>query len=174
MEEWKVITEYPNYMISNTGKVYSKINNIVLKPKIDRYGYYVVTLRKDNKNKSVTIHRLVANYFLDKVEGKDVVNHLDSNKLNNNVNNLEWTTVSGNTKHCFINNETFKKQVLANAVKGIETNKKKVKVFLNDIYLDSYDSIITTSKKLNINKKTIYNSIHKGMKNRKGYSFILC
>lgn len=94
--------------------------------------------------------------------------------LNNNVSNLEWTTVSGNTKHCYNNNLKFRNQVLTNAKKGTETVKKKIKVYLNGDYLNTYESMIEASKKLNINKKTIYNSVNKNMNNRKGYSFILC
>ena len=102
--------------MSNQGKVFSIRSNIILKPKINKDGYYEVNLYK-GKNNHRTVHRLVALHFVEMKEGCNVVNHLDSNKLNNNSNNLEWTTVSGNTKHCFQNNEKFRKQVLGNLEK---------------------------------------------------------
>lgn len=64
------------------------------------------------------VHRLVALYFCEKHEGCNVVNHIDSDKTNNHASNLEWTTISGNTKHCFENNPVFRKQVLDNSIKA--------------------------------------------------------
>lgn len=73
----------------------------LLKFKIDKYGYFTVCLRKDNKNHYFTVHRLVANNFLLNPESKPTVNHIDGDKLNNNVSNLEFATVSENTKHAY-------------------------------------------------------------------------
>lgn len=76
----------------------------LLTPKIDRYGYQVVHLRKLGiVNIHTTIHRLVAEAFIDNPEIKPTVNHKDCNKINNNVENLEWATHSENTKHAFDN-----------------------------------------------------------------------
>lgn len=163
------------YKVSNDGRVFSVKRNKILKPKVTKDGYFEVCLFNSHNNSRCykRVHRLVAETFIEHKQDCNVVNHLDSNKLNNNVENLEWTTISGNTKHCFINNERFKKQVLNNAFNGKETNKKSIKVFLNGIYINTYESITIASKALNINKKTIYNSIFKGMKNRKGYNFCL-
>ena len=101
------------YLISNTCKVFSVRRKIELKPNTNKYGYYEVCLY-NNKNYHKRIHRLVAEHFLEAKEGCNIVNHLDRNKKNNNKSNLEWTTVSGNTKHCFENNEKFRKQVMGN------------------------------------------------------------
>lgn len=174
MEKWKEIDGYPNYLISNTGKVYTKNRNKILSPKIDRYGYYVVGLCKNNKVKHFTIHRLVATAFIPLVDNCNVVNHIDSNKQNNNVDNLEWTTVSGNTKHCFNTNKHFRKQVLSNAKKGTETHSRKIAVYLNGVLVGRYNSKIETAKSLKISEKTIYNSLRNKNSNRKGYKFVLC
>ena len=64
----------------------------VLKPKVDRYGYKVVTLSKNGKRKSYLVHRLVAMAFIDNPLQKETVNHIDGNKLNNSAENLEWAT----------------------------------------------------------------------------------
>ena len=174
MEQWKEIYGYPNYLISNTGKVYTKNRDKLLVPKVDKYGYYAVGLCKNNKVKHFTIHRLVALAFVPLVDNCNVVNHKDGNKQNNNVNNLEWTTISGNTKHCFNTNKAFRKQVLDNAKKGTETHKKGVAVYLNGILVGRYNSIIETAKSLKISVKTIYNGLHNKYDNKKGYKFVLC
>lgn len=174
MEQWKEINGYPNYLVSNTGKVYTKNRNKLLSPKVDRYGYYAVGLCKDNKVKHFTVHRLVAMAFIPLLDNCNVVNHKDGNKLNNDVNNLEWTTVSGNTKHCFNTNQEFRNQVLTNAKKGAETTSKSIAVYLGDVFVGRYNSIIETANSLKINKKTIYNTLHGKYNNRKGYKFVLC
>ena len=174
MEQWKEIYGYPNYLISDKGKVYTKNRNKLLVPKVDRYGYYVVGLCKNNKVKHFTIHRLVAMAFLPIVDNCNVVNHIDGNKQNNNAYNLEWTTVSGNTKHCFNTNKQFREQVLNNAKQGTETHSKRIAVYLNGVLIGRYNSIIETAKSLKISKKTIYNNLHNKYNNRDGYKFVLC
>jgi predicted transcriptional regulator YheO len=174
MEQWKAISGYPNYLISNTGKVYTKNRGKLLSPKVDRYGYYAVGLCKNNKVKHFTIHRLVATAFLPLVDNCNVVNHKDGNKQNNNADNLEWTTVSGNTKHCFNTNKEFKTQVLNNAKRGAETKSKSIAVYLAGVFVGRYNSIIETANSLKINRKTVYNALHSKYSNRKGYKFTLC
>lgn len=156
MQEWKNINDFKDlYKVSNDGKIYSVRKNKLLKPKINKYGYYEVCLFKDNKRYYRTIHRLVAETFISNANNYSVVNHLDSNKLNNNVFNLEWTTVSGNTKHCYENNKKFREQVLNNAKKG--TEKRKNKVVIKGIM---FNSQVEASKYFKVSIKTIYNWLH--------------
>lgn len=96
-EIWKDIKGYEGlYQVSNLGKVKSlsdKSNHkedIILKPIIDKYGYYRVHLYKNAKLKTKLIHRLVAETFIDNSKKLPCVNHIDENKLNNRTNNLEW------------------------------------------------------------------------------------
>ena len=71
-----------------------------MKPKISKDGYYTIGLRtNDNVKKFFRVHRLVATMFIDNPLNKDIVNHIDGNKLNNNINNLEWVTPAENTQH---------------------------------------------------------------------------
>ena len=71
-----------------------------LKPNLNRKGYKQVFLGKgDNKHATIRVHRLVALAFIPNPENKPQVNHIDCNKLNNNVDNLEWVTNSENHKH---------------------------------------------------------------------------
>lgn len=82
-----------DYQISNLGRVKSlkKPNSIILKPGLNKPGYKFVILTKHGVQTNHMIHRLVALHFLPQSD-KTVVNHLDENKLNNCVDNLEWCT----------------------------------------------------------------------------------
>ena len=100
MEEiWKTIKGFENYKVSNTGKVYSLAKNKVMKPWIISSGYYAVYLIDREVSKQMLVHRLVALNFIDNPLNKPQVNHIDGDKLNNNVDNLEWTTASENINH---------------------------------------------------------------------------
>nr|MBQ4455310.1 HNH endonuclease [Clostridia bacterium] len=97
-ECWKQIAGYEGlYEVSNTGKV--RRNGVELKPAVASHGYYMVNLSKDGKEKSYTIHRLVAEAFISNPEGLPCVNHKDEQKLNNDVSNLEWCTVCYNNRY---------------------------------------------------------------------------
>lgn len=71
----------------------------VLKPGIDQYGYERVVLTKNGKRKSFCVHRLVATTYLENPENKPTVNHIDGDKTNNHILNLEWATQSEQKKH---------------------------------------------------------------------------
>jgi hypothetical protein len=103
MQIWKDIPEYNGiYKISNTGEVKSHSDKgiRILKPDLAK-GYLRVTLSKNNSQKRFMIHRLVAESFLPKINNKKYVNHIDGNKLNNDISNLEWCTASENEKHSY-------------------------------------------------------------------------
>lgn len=89
-----------DYFITSAGEVvsYKKNSFRILKPDI-RKGYYCVTLCKDNKTKKHPVHRLLAKYFISNPDGKEFVNHIDSDKLNNKLENLEWVTQKENHEH---------------------------------------------------------------------------
>jgi len=90
------------YQISNTGKIKSfynrNKNKIFLTPRI-LGGYYSVTLWKNKKPSHKSVARLIAGAFLDNKNNLPQVNHIDGNKLNNNIKNLEWCTPAYNTQH---------------------------------------------------------------------------
>lgn len=99
MEELKLIRD--NYWATKDGRIYSTKRNRYLKQRVGPRGYMMVNLSIDGKCKTFTVHRLIASTFIPNPNGFDTVNHKDGNKTNNNVNNLEWTTSSGNTIHAF-------------------------------------------------------------------------
>jgi hypothetical protein len=96
----KRMSEYPNYIITNEGKVYNSQTQRYLSLKTHVNGYAGVALsRYDNKRTNFNVHRLVALLFIDNPNNCPEVNHIDFNKTNNNVANLEWVTKSENSKH---------------------------------------------------------------------------
>lgn len=86
------------YSISTFGRVYSHLTSKYLKPKIDNKGYLSVHLR-GSKESHPTLHRLVAYHFIKNELGKETVNHIDGNKKNNHVTNLEWSSHSEQINH---------------------------------------------------------------------------
>ena len=96
-EEWKDISDYENYEVSNLGNIRNKKTRRVLKS-YNKGGYAVVGLSK-TKGKIFPVHRLVCQAFIPNPENKPQVNHIDKNGLNNNVTNLEWNSVLENNIH---------------------------------------------------------------------------
>lgn len=94
----KLIKDYENYWIYDTGEVYSETTKQFLRGSIGEHGYKYYRLSKNNKKKMFYGHRLVAEAFLDNPNNLPVVNHIDGNKLNNNLDNLEWVSYTDNTK----------------------------------------------------------------------------
>jgi hypothetical protein len=102
MEVWKTVTELgENYEVSSTGKVRRvKSQRVhILTPIANHRGYLRVCMSFRNKNYARSVHRLVADAFLEKKGNGNVVNHIDGNKLNNNYENLEWTSQQKNHLH---------------------------------------------------------------------------
>jgi hypothetical protein len=97
MEEFRTITNYGNYMVSNYGNIKNKVGKL-LKIRLNN-GYNRVRLYNNDGPKNKLVHRLVCEHFLDLINDKYQVNHKDGNRLNNNVNNLEWCTHQENQKH---------------------------------------------------------------------------
>lgn len=101
-ERWKTIDDRPKYEVSDTGLVRNRKTGKVLSPDLYKNkGYEFVGLCGENDRKMKFVHRLVAEAFIENPYGKEEVNHIDGNKRNNNVDNLEWVTRSENVKHAY-------------------------------------------------------------------------
>ena len=168
IEIWKDIKGYEGlYQVSNIGNVRSlmfrnnKIKKKRNKPLLMKYskrsGYYIVNLRKNSIRKSHQVHRLVAEAFLKKEKNKDIVNHKDFNRLNNNVNNLEWCTQKENVNWSI---EKLK-------------HSKKFKNKLNEQYIRKKGNIyeLTLKKKYIGTYKTFEEALRKKKKIIKGDSY---
>ena len=116
-EVWKKIHPFTEYSVSNLGRVRNDVTGTIRKlqkvGKESKSGnsYLAVVLH----NKHLKIHRLVAEAFIPNPEGKPQVNHIDGNKENNRVDNLEWCTNRENVLHSFkINKERVEHHTEAN------------------------------------------------------------
>lgn len=93
---------YKHLLISEQGEIYSTKTNKYLKTFVHKKGYRVFCTRLDGrKSKAILlrVHRLVAETYIENIHNKPFVNHIDGNKLNNNVNNLEWVSSKENSIH---------------------------------------------------------------------------
>ena len=86
------IQDYPNYLIYDDGRVYNKKYNRFIKPTIVGKGYLQLALFKNGERKMFRINRLVSLHYIPNPENKPEVNHIDGDKTNNNIKNLEWMT----------------------------------------------------------------------------------
>lgn len=107
MENEEVKVSGTNYFVNRSGEVitYNWRNTgkrAVLKPATDKKGYQRVGLVIDGRLMTRKVHRLVAKAFITNEECKQQVNHIDGDKSNNRVSNLEWVTQSENKKHSFL------------------------------------------------------------------------
>lgn len=99
----KKIKDYDYYIYDN-GDVLNIHTNKILKGSVGEHGYKYYRLSQNNHKKMFYAHRLVAEYFIPNPDNLPIVNHLDGNKLNNNMDNLEWSSYSDNTLHAHANN----------------------------------------------------------------------
>lgn len=108
METWIQIEDFPEYAISQEGRVKRLVNSYCNQSKAGKIlrpfttaGYPAVTLLHNRAGKNVYIHRLVAKHFIPNPDNKPEVNHIDGIKKHGYVKNLEWVTVGENRRHAF-------------------------------------------------------------------------
>lgn len=139
-EIWKDIEGYEGlYQVSDMGRVKSfprpgtrTMKPRILKLSIEKKGYVKLNLRKNNRVKTVRIHRLVALSFLLNPENKRVVNHVDSDRSNNMLENLEWATQSENIIHGYQHgNIEYKNGSMGNGAKLTETDIPAIRSWLS-------------------------------------------
>jgi len=160
IEVWKDIENYEGiYQVSSfgnirslsrfrTGKGCSKIliDGKLMKVKLSKTGYSTIHLRKNGESKHPSIHRLVAKAFLINKENKPTVNHVDGNKNNNNISNLEWSTSAEQMQHAVVNNLVNK-----------QGSAKFTKVYKQEIYnyYHNHDiSIFALSRLFSVSERT--------------------
>lgn len=97
-EQWAQPNCLNNYEVSNTGKVRRIKDQKIMAQWKNKWGYMLVSVSNEER-KSYQVHRLIAEAFIGKNEKQ--VNHIDGNKTNNNIENLEYCTASENNKHAF-------------------------------------------------------------------------
>lgn len=132
-EEWveleDIVENGKNYKVSNFGRVWSDKTNRILKQAKGSGGYLFIGFSQKSKVKQYDVHRLVALAFItNKDENRNEVNHIDGNKENNHMSNLEWVTRSENKLHAY---KTGLRKPLPsnNMLNAIKSNCRPVAVF---------------------------------------------
>lgn len=186
-EIWKDVIGYEElYEVSNLGKLRHKdvlvddiknnrkmhIKQKYMKPCLGKRGYYVYVVSKNNKKKHLPIHRLIAIHFIPNPNDYPVINHINGNKLDNRIENLEWCTYSHNNSEAFriglrktdYENSGFKKYN--------DSIKKKINQYdMNMIFIKSWNSIQEASETLNICSSHICRCCKGKIKSIKGYKW---
>lgn len=146
MEEiWKDIEGFEDYCVSNKGRIASRKKGkmVILTPSIDIDGYYQTSIYNKTERKSVRLHSLVAKYFIGKPSEGEVVDHIDRNKLNNDVSNLRYIDRAENTR------------------RGVSK-----KILVDDMV---FNSITEASKYLNCNYHCLYKAVSGIRKTYRGH-----
>lgn len=182
MEEiWKEITGFEGlYSVSNLGNIksHSRKANIsngkfrimkerILKPQITFNGYHAIVLNNGDKHKMFKIHTLVATHFIDNKFNLKEINHIDGNKLNNHINNIEWCSRSQNVKHSYDSGLRVFNQKMRNAL--LNANCRKVFCTKTRII---YDSVKDAAKTINVHPSTLSGKLNKKRRNNTTFKYL--
>lgn len=154
MEEWREIEGYPMYEISSMGRIRSYYSRSrkkekrtipkILSNKIDRIGYSFIHLQNEKGRKPLRIHRLVAQAFIPNPQLLPEVNHIDENKQNNCVENLEWISRLNNIRHSKVW-ESVKREV--------------VQYDINHVYIKKWYSMSEAARAFHTTPQNIFGAI---------------
>jgi hypothetical protein len=169
-EFWKDIMGYESiYQVSNLGKVKSLdrllinknnrkyiLKGAFLKSSYDKRGYLIYQLSKNNIKKTLKLHRILGKTFIENPNNLSEINHIDGNKNNNSLNNLEWCTTQHNISEAF-NMGLMKRSKVAKTKDGI--------------IIKTYDSITNAAFDNKIAKSSIHRCLNKNCKQIKGFQW---
>lgn len=176
---WKNINGYEGlYQVSNTGLIRSfprrRTRGGIRKLNYNK-GYAVITLHKNGKMRTFQVHRLVAAAFIDNPENKPEINHLDEDKLNNRVENLQWATSKENANWGTRNNrisEYVKKNPIPMPYGQKRGRRKKEVIQLDPItkeIVSRHESTIAASNSVGCSNANISECCNGKRKTAKGY-----
>lgn len=179
-EVWKDVVGYEGlYEVSNTGLVRG-VDRLIFNHGSNSFhkrsgrimarfimsGYYAVSISKGNKYKATFVHRIVASAFIPNIEGKEQVNHKDFNRLNNNVENLEWVTIQENLEHRDLHGHNAWKGKFGydhNCGKEVEQLDENLNV------INVFGSINDAGRKTSIHTSSISRTCHGGTETAGGF-----
>lgn len=154
------------YLAHKDGLIYCVLKNKYMTPRIEKNGYLSIALRNGINRKQYSVHRLIAKTFIDNPYNKKEVNHIDGNKLNNCVSNLEWCTRRENIMHSYMSG--LKKGTNKGNFNTVYYNSKPV-IYVKDCSLIEYNSIKDCARNNGVTKSTIQMAIKRGGKFKGGY-----
>ena len=165
--EWRDTYIYgEQYQVSNTGLVRNKVTGHILAPQEDNKGYLRVRLSLHDRKTTAKVHRLVAVAFIPNPKGKPQVNHKDTNKYNNKVDNLEWATNGENQIHAY--------RTGLNYVTG-RAGRKKIAVCKIDLTtgkaIDTYKSLADAGRENNLHDANIHKVLKGERKSTGGFGW---
>lgn len=157
MEVWKDVVGYENlYEVSNFGNVRNKNGRIL--PQNSSGRYLRVCLNKNKTNKKVAVHRLVAKAFIPNPNNFDTVNHIDENRKNNHIKNLEWCTNIENSRKYYFKEE--------------KTDKNVVQVDKDGNVVAVFQTIAGASRETGIQRTAISGCLNNHRKTAGGYCWM--
>ena len=184
-EFWKTIEDYPDYMVSNLGRVKSLWfgKERIMKQGINKHGYCYVILCQNKKRKNYLVHRLVATAFINNSDNLPQVNHKDENKQNNMVSNLEFCDAKYNNsygtkperigkansisqKGKIVSQKTKEKIGKSNSKPILQFNREGTKI------IGKWESARQVERKLNIEHSNITNCLKGRLKSCGGYRWM--
>ena len=150
------IENFENYFVSNFGNIKNSKKNIIMKQGNHRQGYKLIGLTKNGIKKTFKVHRLVGKAFLENLDNKPMIDHIDNNTSNNNVKNLRWCSQKDN----LYNQDKYKNNT--SGYKGVSfdksANKYKAYISINgkDKNLGRFETAEEASKVYDAKAKEIH------------------
>lgn len=155
--------EYDGYLVDDNLVIYSKRTKLKLTPYIGTDGYMHVSYRDENqKTHHQRLHVILANCFIPNPNNYKYINHIDQNKLNNDLSNLEWCTNSTNMQQYWDKTEIRRK------------HRTKVIVTNNNGFYKEYRSIRQLSYELNLDRHKVARILKNEISNKYDYNFLIC
>ena len=175
-EIWKEIEGFDNYKISNLGRVKNIKFDRLVKPLLDNKGYIMVNLYKDGKMKRLSLHRLIAIAFIPNPDNKPCIDHINTDRSDNHIDNLRWVTQKENhnnplslmnhskaAKGRTISEEQKKNQSekMKGRYKGNKWGSKKIiQLTLDGIFVREWDAIKDAAESFGVSSSAIWNCLN--------------
>ena len=156
MEKWVPINDFPEYEVSDEGRIRNIKTGRIMKSSVNSRGYSQVCLRSNKQQYTKRVHRLVADAFHDKDRNDLDVNHIDGNKQNNKMSNLEFCSRKENIEHAYRT--------------GLKEEPRKTKVRIIETG-EVYDSLVACRKAIGGDRCQIHRCLIGKEKSCKGFHF---
>lgn len=166
---WTRINGYDSYSVSTNGQIRNDITGKVKSIRVNKRGYPIVDLYSDGNRRTERVHRLVADAYIINPDNKPQINHIDGNKMNNNVDNLEWCTASENMVHAFEKGlSTPSRGMLGRSNPNAGRPGKPIRIIETG---EEFNSITECEKAINGNNRHICDCLSGRQKTHRGFHF---